>query len=130
MGGVGVGGSYGATTRGRGAVSAGATARWPGPWTGTVGKNWGGIGVGYSTAWVGLAAWRGVGNEVAVTSGTVVPMDVRLPPLPGSLDGTVTNAATGTPVAGAAVLQRWSERLSRWFSVLRNTPLHSANTHR
>jgi hypothetical protein len=44
-----------------------------------------------------------------VTSGSVVPVEVQLQPLPGSLAGTVTNATTGAPVGGATVvLGQWS----------------------
>jgi hypothetical protein len=47
--------------------------------------------------------------QVTLTSGTVATVEIRLQPLPGSLTGTVTNAVSGAPVAGATVtLAQWS----------------------
>ena len=53
--------------------------------------------------------YDGSGRQVTLTSGTVTTVEIRLQPLPGSLTGTVTNAVSGAPVAGATVaLAQWS----------------------
>ncbi len=43
-------------------------------------------------------------QEVTLTPGLVTPVEVQLQPLPGHLTGTVTNSASGVPVADATVV--------------------------
>ncbi len=66
------------------------------------------LGDGTYLLTVSAPGYASVSRQVAVTSGSVVPVEVPLQPLPGSLDGTVTSSTSGSPVADAiVVLGQW-----------------------
>lgn len=52
---------------------------------------------------VSAPGYAPLSRPVTVKSGAVLPVEFRLEPLPATLTGAVTNAATGAPVAGATV---------------------------
>ena len=67
------------------------------------------LGDGTYLLTVSAPGYASVSRQVTVTSGTVLPLEIPLQPLPGSIEGTITSAATGAPVAGATVaLAEWS----------------------
>ncbi len=67
------------------------------------------LGDGTYLLTVSAPGYASVSQQVTVTSGTVLPLEIPLQPLPGSIEGTITNAATGAAVAGAMVaVAEWS----------------------
>ncbi|MGN6675594.1 MAG: carboxypeptidase regulatory-like domain-containing protein [Thermomicrobiales bacterium] len=52
---------------------------------------------------VSAPGYATITQQLVVTSGMVLPLEIALQPLPGTLAGTVTNALSGKPVASATV---------------------------
>ena len=67
------------------------------------------LGDGTYLLTVSAPGYASVSRQVTVTSGTVLPLEIPLQPLPGSIEGTITSAATGAAIAGATVaVAEWS----------------------
>ena len=67
------------------------------------------LGDGTYLLTVSAPGYASVSRQVTVTSGTVLPLEIPLQPLPGSIEGTITSAVSGAAVAGATVaLAEWS----------------------
>ena len=52
---------------------------------------------------VSAAGYESLSESVTVLAGEITTLNFELPPLPGTVNGTVTNSLTGEPVAGATV---------------------------
>jgi len=52
---------------------------------------------------VSAAGYESSSETVTVLAGEITTLNFELPPLPGTVNGTVTNSLTGEPVAGATV---------------------------
>jgi hypothetical protein len=61
------------------------------------------LGDGTYLLTISAPGYASVSQQVALTSGMVLPLEVPLQPLPGSIEGTITSAASGATVAGATV---------------------------